>query len=132
MCGIVALAGYDKLNRVIIRQVLNDLTHRGPDDVGEWTAPSDYAWLGHRRLSIVDLSSSGHQPMSNEDKTVWMVGNGEIYNFPTLRSRLEFSGHRFYSNSDNEIILHAYETILWITSRECLPLYFGMRKSRNL
>ena len=110
MCGIVALAGYDKLNRVIIRQVLNDLTHRGPDDVGEWTAPSDYAWLGHRRLSIVDLSSSGHQPMSNEDKTVWMVGNGEIYNFPTLRSRLEFSGHRFYSNSDNEIILHAYET----------------------
>jgi len=109
MCGIVALAGCDELAEPVLREALEALAHRGPDNAGEWTAPSGCAWLGHRRLSIVDLSPLGSQPMHNEDGSIWLVANGEIYNFPTLRPRLEALGHRFYSHSDNEAILHAYE-----------------------
>jgi asparagine synthase (glutamine-hydrolysing) len=122
MCGITALAGCNQLAEQKTREALETLAHRGPDSAGEWIAPSGCAWLGHRRLSIVDLSPSGNQPMHNEDETIWMVGNGEIYNFPSLRPRLEGLGHHFYSLSDNEVILHAYES--W--GEECVDHLQGM------
>jgi asparagine synthase (glutamine-hydrolysing) len=83
------------------------IRHRGPDDAGVWLG--DGVGLGHRRLSIIDLSPAGHQPMTNEDGSVWVVFNGEIYNFQTLRLDLEAKGHRFRSNSDTEVIVHLFE-----------------------
>jgi len=83
------------------------LSHRGPDDDGFYE--DDLASLGHRRLSIIDLSENARQPMHNEDSTVWMAVNGEIYNFKELRTELEASGHIFHSHGDSEVIIHAYE-----------------------
>jgi asparagine synthase (glutamine-hydrolysing) len=83
------------------------LAHRGPD--AEGTIVDGPMTLGHRRLSIIDLSASGNQPMANEDRTIWSVVNGEIYNFPELRRDLEARGHRFRSRSDSEIVVHLYE-----------------------
>jgi asparagine synthase (glutamine-hydrolysing) len=109
MCGICgaawtdpgrALAGPD-LDRMVAR-----LVHRGPDDSG--TYRDAHAALGFRRLSIVDLAG-GHQPLSNEDGTVWTVFNGEIYNFPALRHRLEAKGHTLRSSGDTEVLVHLYE-----------------------
>jgi asparagine synthase (glutamine-hydrolysing) len=85
------------------------LVHRGPDDAGAWHSPNDRVAFGTRRLSIVDLSPAGHQPMSNEDGTVWITYNGEIYNHQTLRRELEERGHRYHSQTDTETILHLYE-----------------------
>ena len=82
------------------------IRHRGPDDEGVHTEPG--VGLGMRRLSIIDLST-GHQPIHNEDQTVWVVFNGEIYNYRALRQELESAGHRFYTSSDTETIVHAYE-----------------------
>jgi asparagine synthase (glutamine-hydrolysing) len=95
-----------------LRSMRDLLTHRGPDDQGEFTRPVDeggpFVYLGHRRLSIIDLAG-GHQPLSNEKETVWVTFNGEIYNFLELKSHLEALGHRFRTNSDTEVIVHAYE-----------------------
>ena len=87
------------------------LSHRGPDNAGIYCRRNGRVnvGLGHRRLSIIDLSESGRQPMANEDKTIWMVCNGEIYNFQSLRQDLERKGHRFSSKMDGEVILHLYE-----------------------
>jgi asparagine synthase (glutamine-hydrolysing) len=82
------------------------IVHRGPDDEGIYVR--DAVGLGMRRLSIIDLSG-GHQPIHNEDKTIWAVFNGEIYNFPELRAELESRGHKFYTHSDTEVIVHLYE-----------------------
>jgi asparagine synthase (glutamine-hydrolysing) len=82
------------------------IRHRGPDDEGVHTEPG--VGLGMRRLSIIDLST-GHQPIHNEDQTIWVVFNGEIYNYRELRRELEAAGHRFYTSSDTETIVHAYE-----------------------
>jgi asparagine synthase (glutamine-hydrolysing) len=82
------------------------LSHRGPDEDGIYQ--DDWAALGHARLSIIDLEG-GTQPIHNEDKTLWIVFNGEIFNYPELRKELEKKGHRFYTNSDTETIVHAYE-----------------------
>ncbi|MBF0309570.1 MAG: asparagine synthase (glutamine-hydrolyzing) [Magnetococcales bacterium] len=109
MCGIVidCRAGCGEGARLA---ALESLRHRGPDNQGTWEDPVNRVWLGHRRLSIVDVSAAGNQPMSNEDGSIQMVGNGEIYNAPALRTRLEALGHRLRSrNNDNEIIPHAYE-----------------------
>ncbi|MBC7353895.1 MAG: asparagine synthetase B, partial [Thermogutta sp.] len=91
------------------------LRHRGPDDEGFYVKhlaggdqPACGVALGHRRLSIIDISG-GHQPMSNEEGTLWIVFNGEIYNFRSLRRNLEESGHRFATRSDTEVLLHLYE-----------------------
>ncbi len=83
------------------------MVHRGPDDAGTVIIP--YIGLGHRRLSIIDLSPRAHQPMTNEDRTVWLTFNGEIYNFPELRHDLESAGHRFASQTDSEVLIHGYE-----------------------
>jgi asparagine synthase (glutamine-hydrolysing) len=85
------------------------MAHRGPDDAGVYTSPAGRVALGHRRLSIVDLSAAGRQPMSNEDGSLWIVFNGEIYNHAELRRDLERRGHRYRSNTDTETLLHLYE-----------------------
>ena len=112
MCGI---AGFADLNpasstspadRGRVQAMCDVMRHRGPDDDGIYTAPG--VGLGMRRLSIIDLST-GHQPIHNEDQTVWVVFNGEIYNYAELRRSLEAAGHRFYTSSDTETIVHGYE-----------------------
>lgn len=108
MCGIAGLvnrkgAGVD---RSLLERMTRRLKHRGPDGEGYYIAGN--VGFGHRRLSIIDVSA-GHQPMSNEDGTVWVTFNGEIYNFQELRSELKSAGHRFHSQSDTEVIVHGYE-----------------------
>jgi asparagine synthase (glutamine-hydrolysing) len=112
MCGIVGKIHFDPAHPVDprhIRAMANSLRHRGPDDDGVWTERN--VGLGHRRLSIIDLSASGRNPMCNEDESVWIVFNGEIYSFQELRPGLEAAGHRFRSNTDTEVILHLYEEL---------------------
>ena len=118
MCGICGKLNYDDtpVAGEQIQRMCHAISHRGPDDEGVYlktvTDPRGRRisiGLGHKRLSIIDLSEYGHQPMSNEDGTVWIVFNGEIYNYKTLRSDLEQKGHVFKSNSDTEVILHLYE-----------------------
>ena len=112
MCGIVGKIHFDPEHHVDPRQIrtmADSVLHRGPDDEGIWTERN--VGLGHRRLSIIDLSPSGRNPMSNEDETVWIVFNGEIYNFQELRPGLEADGHKFRSRTDTEVILHLYEEL---------------------
>src|SRR3989344_5104838 len=97
MCGIAGF--YGNGGEIILKKMTRSLAHRGPDDEGFYI--SQNIGLGHRRLSIIDLKS-GHQPMSNEDGTVWIVFNGEIYNFQELKKQLESKGHKFETNSDTE------------------------------
>jgi asparagine synthase (glutamine-hydrolysing) len=92
--------------RHLIHRMCDVIRHRGPDDEGVFVAEG--VALGMRRLSIIDLST-GHQPIHNEDRTIWIVFNGEIYNFRELRAQLEAEGHRFYTSTDTEVIVHAYE-----------------------
>src|SRR5580704_16658096 len=110
MCGITGkyyFASEKHVDRSTIEAMTDILAHRGPDDSGFFNAGR--IALGHRRLSILDLSPAGHQPMCNEDGTVWVVFNGEIYNYKPLRTELEALGHTFKSNTDTEVIVHAYE-----------------------
>ena len=104
MCGI---CGFNWSDERLIERMKARLVHRGPDDHGSYVAEG--VSLGHRRLSIVDLSEAGRQPLSNEDGTVWITFNGEIYNHLELRSRLEAKGHVFRSRTDTEAVVHAYE-----------------------
>jgi asparagine synthase (glutamine-hydrolysing) len=108
MCGICGLVhGHGCKPQEEILHAMNDaMIHRGPDDEGYWFG--DGCGLAMRRLSIIDLSS-GHQPISNEDKTVWVVFNGEIYNFIDIRKNLETQGHLFYTKTDTEVLVHLYE-----------------------
>ena len=109
MCGICGAAWTEPSRAISDRDLAamtDRLTHRGPDDSGAYR--DDHAALGFRRLSIVDLAG-GHQPLSNEDGTVWTVFNGEIYNFPALRHRLEAKGHTLRSSGDTEVLVHLYE-----------------------
>ena len=108
MCGIIAWAGA-RAGVEDVGEALRALASRGPDGEAVWTHEDGRAGLGHRRLAINDLSPAGRQPMVNEDGTLRLVCNGEIYNAPRLRKALEASGHRFVSRSDNEVILHGYE-----------------------
>jgi asparagine synthase (glutamine-hydrolysing) len=107
MCGIGGKLYFDPA-RPVEREVLERMNvvqaHRGPDDAGIYCQGS--VGLAHRRLSIIDPSPAGHQPMPNEDGTVWIVFNGEIYNFQDLRPDLLGRGHRFRSRTDTEVILH--------------------------
>ncbi len=110
MCGIAGTLLTDArahVDEADIRAMTATLAHRGPDDQGTWV--SGPIGLGSRRLAVIDLSSRAHQPMSNEDGTVWVVFNGEIYNYRSLRAALQSDGHRFRSRSDTETIVHLYE-----------------------
>jgi asparagine synthase (glutamine-hydrolysing) len=109
MCGITGVYNVgsgEPVGRDLLKQMTDTLVHRGPDDEGFFLSGS--FGLGHRRLSIIDLPG-GHQPLANEDQTVWAILNGEIYNFPELREELLQKGHRFRTRSDTEVIVHLYE-----------------------
>jgi len=103
----------------LIRRMTDLILHRGPDGGGEYL--SGPIGLGHRRLSIIDLDT-GDQPMSNEDGTIWIVYNGEVYNFPELRANLETRGHKFKSSTDTEVIIHLYEEL----GADCVARLRGM------
>ena len=113
MCGI---AGYLRLrpqsaapiSADVARDMLAAIRRRGPDGEGQWRGADDLCWLGHRRLAIIDLHT-GDQPMCNEDGTLWVVFNGEIYNHLALRTELEACGHLFKTRSDTEVLVHGYE-----------------------
>jgi asparagine synthase (glutamine-hydrolysing) len=157
MCGIAGIVSSDRLDpedRDRVVRMRDIIAHRGPDDAGLFA--DQQAALGHRRLSIVDLAA-GHQPISNEADTAWIVFNGEIYNHASVRERLESAGHCYKTRSDTETILHAYEQwgddavdhlrgmfafAIWDTSRRRLllardrlgvkPLYWALAGDRLL
>jgi asparagine synthase (glutamine-hydrolysing) len=157
MCGIVGIINLDRsqpADERTVRAMAGAIIHRGPDDEGFYC--KNNVALGMRRLSIIDLAT-GRQPISNEDGTVWVVFNGEIYNFPELRERLTARGHQFNTHSDTEVIVHLYEDYgdrlvdhlngmfafaLWDEKRERLliardrmgekPLYFTQIADRAL
>jgi asparagine synthase (glutamine-hydrolysing) len=108
MCGIAGIVdtARENVDAETVHRMCQSIVHRGPDDEGIFVKGG--VGLGMRRLSIIDLKG-GHQPVFNEDRSVWIVFNGEIYNFPELRRDLEQRGHRFYTNSDTEVIVHLYE-----------------------
>jgi asparagine synthase (glutamine-hydrolysing) len=121
VCGIAGIANADgrPIDERVLRSMCDAIVHRGPDDEGYFVSRPERGADGHfqgeasvglgmRRLSIIDLAT-GHQPIHNEDKTVWITLNGEIYNYPELRAELEALGHCFYTQSDTEAIVHAYE-----------------------
>ena len=123
MCGIVGVLSPDKkIEGDTIKTMRDSLAHRGPDEKGIYLSKDGIVALGHRRLSIIDLSARGNQPLKNEDGTVWVVHNGEIYNFMSLRKELEGKGHTFVSNTDTEVIVHAYEA--W--GEDCIRRFKGM------
>lgn len=122
MCGIVGV--FDRTGAPVaaglLRRMADRIAHRGPDSDGYYVEGP--VGLGHRRLAIIDLSASGQQPMTNETNDVFIVFNGEIYNFQQLRVELQARGHRFFSKTDTEVIVHAYEE--W--GRNCVRRFNGM------
>lgn len=122
MCGIAGIVHSEAdavIDRDSIHRMCEQIVHRGPDDEGIYTDGG--VGLGMRRLSIIDLSG-GHQPIHNEEQSVWIVFNGEIYNFLELRRELEGRGHRFYTNTDTEVIVHLYEEL----GADCVGKLRGM------
>ena len=109
ICGELTFAAGAVVRPEVLTSMRERLLHRGPDDEGLFVAGSGRAGLAFRRLRIIDLSAAANQPMSNEDGTVRVVFNGEIYNFRELRAELEARGHRFRSHADTEVIVHLYE-----------------------
>ncbi len=103
MCGI---CGFNSENKNLVKKMSEQLIHRGPDDYGYYIDSN--VSLGMRRLSVIDLKT-GQQPQHNENEDIWIIFNGEIYNFKDLRSKLDDFGHSFYTDSDTEVIIHAYE-----------------------
>jgi len=120
MCGIAGVVNSKRgVDTATIRRMCQSIVHRGPDDEGIFV--KDGAGLGVRRLSVIDLAG-GHQPVFNEDKTICVVYNGEVYNFRELRQELESRGHRFNSHTDTEVIVHLYEEM----GRDCVQKLRGM------
>lgn len=159
MCGICGVWEYGanegRVEESLIARMRDEMTHRGPDDAGELIFDEGRGGLGFRRLSIIDLSAAGHQPMHGCDKRTWLVFNGEIYNHAELRVVLEERGHKYSSRTDSETILHLYEErgldfvheiegdyaiALWDADRERLvlvrdrigvkPLYYFYKEGR--
>ena len=131
MCGICGKLSYGNkiVDEALLKRMCRSLAYRGPDDEGVFVSsnsgsrnPKVQVGLGHTRLSVIDLSDAGHQPMCNEEGTVWLVYNGEIYNFKEIRVELELKGHRFRSNTDSEVIIHLYEE----EGIDCLKRLNGM------
>jgi len=158
MCGICGIVYYDPAQLVTEQQVKHmnhAIRHRGPDDSGVYIC--NHVGLGFRRLAIIDLSPAGHQPMTNEDGSVWIIFNGEIYNYQELREELLAKGHEFRSRTDTETILHLWEEegercverlrgmfalAIWDSKQQCLflardregkkPLFYTQRDDRLL
>lgn len=123
MCGIIGFVSRTRISDKQFLSIGRDvLRHRGPDDAGEWWSEDGRVGLAHRRLSIIDLSPAGHQPMRDEQRGLAIVFNGEIYNFRELRAELEQCGYGFSSGSDTEVLLAAYDA--W--GMECLTRLNGM------
>ncbi|MFA6096756.1 MAG: asparagine synthase (glutamine-hydrolyzing) [Candidatus Paceibacterota bacterium] len=122
MCGIAGIYKFNKgsVDRGMIKKMTDALAHRGPDDEGSYI--KDHVGLGHRRLSIIDISPLGHQPMSDESGKIWIVFNGEIYNYIELRRELQRDGFSFRSDSDTEVIICAYKK--W--GEKCFEKFNGM------
>ena len=121
MCGIAGLVRRqgESATPAEVRRMCETIVHRGPDDEGIYTRGR--AGLGMRRLSIIDVAG-GRQPIHNEDAGIWVVFNGEIYNFPEVRKDLESRGHQFYTHSDTEVIVHLYEEM----GADCVKALRGM------
>lgn len=107
MCGFVGFTGHVENDERVLKAMMDRIVHRGPDMGG--THIKDGVTLGFRRLSILDLTEAGAQPMGNEDGSVFVVFNGEIYNFQELRAELEAAGHTFHCDADTEVLVHGYE-----------------------
>jgi asparagine synthase (glutamine-hydrolysing) len=131
MCGICGKLNYGGkiVDEALLKRMCRSLAYRGPNDEGVFVSSNSKSQdskiqvgLGHTRLSVIDLSDAGHQPMCNEEGTIWLVYNGEIYNFKEIRSELETKGHRFRSNTDSEVIIHLYEE----EGIDCLKRLNGM------
>ncbi|MFZ0321092.1 MAG: asparagine synthase (glutamine-hydrolyzing), partial [Candidatus Sulfotelmatobacter sp.] len=123
MCGIAGLANCG--DKDVLARMTQVQAHRGPDDSGFWERrfpDGSYVGLGSRRLAILDLSTDGHMPMCNRERSVWITYNGEIYNFAELRFELQSKGHTFTSNTDTEVVLHLYEQ----EGAECVKKLNGM------
>ena len=126
ICGIYNFGNNQPVEETILKKMCNTMKHRGPDDEGIYIGARDKGrgtsiGLGIRRLAIIDLET-GHQPIHNEDKVIWIVLNGEIYNYKELRAKSEELGHRFYTKTDTETIIHLYEEY----GTECLKYLRGM------
>ena len=128
MCGINGVLSFTnsafRVSEHYLTRMRDVMSHRGPDGAGNFISPDRRVGLGHRRLAIIDLSEKAAQPMSNEDGTLWVVFNGEIYNHAEIRAELESrGGHRWKTDhSDTEVILHAFEE--W--GIECVQKFRGM------
>ena len=122
MCGIAGLRNLteEPVSAEQVRHMCDLLQHRGPDDSGVWA--NGPVGLGHRRLSIIDLSSRARNPMPNEDESVWLIFNGEIYNYKDFRSDLLRRGHVFRSETDSEVVIHLYEEM----GADCVAELNGM------
>src|ERR1051326_6537274 len=127
MCGICGVADFDgrPVSDDVLGRMMSSIAHRGPDAQdtfvhADGTGPA--VAFGHLRLAIIDLSPTGAQPMTNEDGTLWITYNGEIYNFRELRAELHAKGHPFRSESDTEVILHLYEEM----GERCVERLEGM------
>src|SRR5829696_146996 len=110
MCGIAGMFMFDpqrRADRGLLERMTSLIAHRGPDDAGHEILSN--VGLGHRRLSIIDVSSGGHQPMANDDGSIWIAYNGECYNYRELARAMRSRGHQFRSGSDTEVILRLYE-----------------------
>jgi asparagine synthase (glutamine-hydrolysing) len=108
ICGIVSFSSDKFVDEKVLKNMNNSLVHRGPDDEGIFIDSHQKVGLAMRRLSIIDLET-GQQPIANEDRSVWIIFNGEIYNHLDIRHKLQQKGHIFSTQSDTEAILHAYE-----------------------
>ena len=122
MCGILGIADKKGLPEESLFYMRDTMVHRGPDDAGAWFSADKTVGLAHRRLSIIDLSDAGRQPMSDTTGKIWITFNGEIYNFQTIRKELEAKGYSFHSHTDTEVIINAYRE--W--GVECLQKFNGM------
>ena len=109
MCGILGrISLSEKIDASFMKSALDLMIHRGPDAYGEWMNEEENSWFGHRRLSIIDLSDLGAQPMVSFDKTLIIVFNGEIYNYKIIKDELRSKGYHFKSQSDTEVLLNAW------------------------
>jgi asparagine synthase (glutamine-hydrolysing) len=122
MCGIVGIIDKSGVDRNLLMGMCATLIHRGPDASGLWINKKQTVGFAHRRLSIIDLSEAGRQPMSDTEGSVWITFNGEIYNFQVIREELEKKGYLFNSHTDTEVILNSYKE--W--GKDCIHKFNGM------
>src|SRR6516165_263655 len=122
MCGIAGVFNFDGENSApeLLERMAGPINHRGPDSTGVYVGDASGVGLAHARLSIIDLCGGG-QPMSNEDGSLWITFNGEIFNYIELRNELQEAGHSFRTQSDTEVILHMYEE----RGEECVSRFNG-------